>query len=86
VKTSDPRPGQKYQQAGRIWTVAGVFVSLVDGRTRVSLKSPQQPDRCVLVATLGFAYYPVRERFVTSAATKRKHATSLTCSADRQPT
>jgi len=62
-----------------------VFVSLVDSRTRVSLKSPQQPDRCVLVATLGFAYYSVSKPFVTLRAVTTKAATSLTCQTDRQP-
>lgn len=86
MKTSTPQPGQKHQQAGRIWTVAGVFRSLVDGRTRVHLKSPQQPDRRVLVATLAYAYRPVHEQFVMVRAVATKAATSLTCMAGRQPT
>jgi len=78
VKTSTPKPGQRYEQAGRTWVVVAVFRSLVDGRQRVHLKSPQQPDRRILVATLAFAYRPVRCSKVTSAATSRKDATSLT--------
>lgn len=81
---TDPRPGDKYEQAGRIWTVEAVFVSLVDGRQRVILNSPQQPRRCVLMATLAFAYRPVRCRFVTTRAVRTKRGTSLTCLPDRR--
>jgi hypothetical protein len=84
VKTSTPKPGQRYEQAGRIWAVVAVFRSLVDGRQRVHLKSPQQPDRRILVATLTFAYRPVRCSKVTSAATSRKDATSLTRMSDQR--
>ena len=84
MKTGDPQPGQKYEQAGRIWTVVGVFRSLVDGRTRAHLESPQRPDRRILVATLAFAYYPVRRQSVTLRAVTTKTATSLTCVTDQR--